>query len=170
MMTDTENTHKEDLVVTRILDAPVELVWKAWTEPEHVMRWWGPQYYTSPWCRIDLREGGAYVFCMRAPADQGGQDSYTAGMYRKIVPMEYLEFTQGLSDKDGNPVDPAEVGMPPDFPKALRTVVTFKRIRPDMTELTITEYDWPVSQMYVFSLAGLHQTIDKLAAVLTQRS
>jgi uncharacterized protein YndB with AHSA1/START domain len=153
---------KEDLVVTRIIDAPVEMVWKAWTEPEEVMRWWGPKHYTSPSCRIDLRLGGRYVFCMRAPSDQGGQDSYTAGVYKRIVPMELLEFTQSLADKDGNPIDPAQLGMPPDFPKELRTVVVFKA-KGGMTELTITEYDWTVSQMYVYSYAGLHQSLDKLA-------
>ena len=157
-----QNVDKEDLVVTRIIDAPIELVWRAWTDPEHVMKWWGPKYYTSPSCKIDLREGGKYVFCMRAPQEQGGQDSYTGGVFKKIVPMELLEFTQGLSDQDGNPVDPAQVGMPPDFPQAIRTVVTFKRFRNDMTELTVTEYAWPASQMMVYSIAGLHQTIDKL--------
>src|SRR5215212_1384745 len=166
-MTDPNvNVKKEDIVVTRIIDAPVELVWKAWTEPEHVMKWWGPKYYSSPSCKIDLREGGKYIFAMHAPADQGGQDAYTTGVYKKIVPMEYLEFTQGLSDKDGNPVDPAQVGMPPDFPKEVRTTIVFKAIRGDMTELTITEYDWTVSQMAVYSLAGMHQSIDKLAESL----
>ena len=153
---------KEDLVVTRIIDAPIELVWKAWTDPDHVMKWWGPKYYTSPSCKIDLREGGKYVFCMRAPQEQGGQDSYTAGIFKKILPMELLEFTQGMADQDGNPIDPAQAGMPPDFPKAIRTVVTFKRFRGDMTELTVTEYAWPASQMMVYSIAGLHQSIDKL--------
>jgi uncharacterized protein YndB with AHSA1/START domain len=167
-MTDSpDNVKKEDLVVTRIIDAPLELVWKAWTDPEHVMRWWGPKYYTSPSCKIELREGGKYIFCMRAPKDQGGQDSYTAGVYKKILPMERLEFTQGLSDKDGNKIDPAQVGMPPDFPKELRTVVVFKA-KGNMTELTITEYGWTGGQMYVYSLAGLHQTIDKLAVSLAK--
>jgi uncharacterized protein YndB with AHSA1/START domain len=161
---------KEDLVVTRIIDAPIELVWKAWTDPEHVMKWWGPKYYTSPSCKIDLREGGRYVFCMRDPQNQGGQDSYTAGVFKKIVPMELLEFTQGMSDQDGNPIDPAQAGMPPDFPKSIRTVVTFKRFRGDMTELTVTEYAWPASQMMVYSIAGLHQSIDKLIESLKNRN
>ncbi len=152
---------KEDLVVTRIIDAPLEMVWKAWTEPEHVMRWWGPKYYTSPSCKIDLREGGKYIFCMRAPKEQGGQDSYVSGVYRKIVPMERLEFTQGLADQEGNRIDPSQAGMPPDFPKELLMTVLFSA-KGEMTELTITEYDWPVSQMYVYSLAGMHQSIDKL--------
>jgi uncharacterized protein YndB with AHSA1/START domain len=156
-----------DLVVTRIIDAPIDMVWKAWTDPQLVMRWWGPKDYTSPTCKVDLREGGRYVFCMRAPKEQGGQDSYTAGVYKKIVPMERLEFTQGLADKDGNRVDPAQVGMPPDFPEEIRTVVIFKA-KGNMTELTITEYDWPVGQMYVYSLAGMHQSIDKLSESLAR--
>jgi uncharacterized protein YndB with AHSA1/START domain len=156
---------KEDLVVTRIIDAPLEMVWKAWTDPAQVTRWWGPKHFTSPSCKIDLREGGKYVFAMRAPQEMGGGDSYTAGTYTKIVPMKRLEFTQGLADKDGNPLDPAQVGMPPDFPKEIRTSVEFKA-KGNMTELTITEYDWPVGQMFVYSLAGMQQSIDKLAESL----
>src|SRR6185436_20312685 len=72
---DSAAGEKRDLVITRMFDAPVELVWKAWTEPEYVMRWWGPKNFTSPSCRIDFREGGKFVFHMRAPKDfQGGQD------------------------------------------------------------------------------------------------
>lgn len=163
----TGSVQKEDLVITRIIDAPVELVWKAWTDPEHVNRWWGPKYYTSPNCKIDLRVGGKYVFSMCAPQDQGGQDSYTSGVYKEIVPLKRLEFTQGLSDKDGNRIDPALVGMPPDFPREIRTVVTFKA-KGEMTELTITEYDWPVGQMMVYSYAGMQQSIDKLGESLAK--
>jgi uncharacterized protein YndB with AHSA1/START domain len=153
---------KETLIVKRILDMPVELVWKAWTEPEHVKKWWGPKFYTSPSCSIDLRVGGKYIFCMLAPKEMGGQESFTSGTYTKIVPMERLEFTQGMSDKEGNRLDPSALGLPPDFPKELHTTLEFRRIRPDMTELIITEAEWTPGQMYVYSLAGLHQTIDKL--------
>ena len=162
-MSDTTNVKKEEIVVTRIIDAPLELVWKAWTEPEHVMRWWGPKYYTSPSCKVDLRVGGRYTFAMQAPADQGGQVSYTSGIYQRIEPMSLLEFTQALSDAEGNPIDPQKAGMPPEFPREIRTVVTFKA-KGDMTELVITEYGWTPSQMSVYSYAGMQQSIDKLAA------
>jgi uncharacterized protein YndB with AHSA1/START domain len=102
---------------------------------------------------------------MRAPQDQGGQDTYTTGVYQKIIPMERLEFTQSMADKDGKKIPPTQVGMPPDFPAELRMTVVFTA-KGSMTEITITEYDWPVSQMYVYSLAGMHQSIDKLAASL----
>ena len=50
---------EQELVITRVFDAPRELVFKAWTEPEHVVRWWGPKGYTTPFSTIDLRPGGA---------------------------------------------------------------------------------------------------------------
>jgi len=167
-MTNKNHSKNQDLVVTRIIEAPVKLVWKSWTDPEYVMRWWGPKDYTSPSCKIDLREGGKYLFCMRAPKNQGGQDMYSAGVYKKIVPMERLEFTQGMADKDGNSIDPAQMGMP-DFPTEMRIEVEFRSKKCDITELTIMHYDWPVSdggQMYVYALAGWHQSIDKLAESL----
>lgn len=163
----TPTFKKQDLVVTRILDAPLALVWKAWTEPERVKQWWGPQHYTSPDAKIDLREHGKFVFCMRAPQDQGGQDSYSAGVYTKIVPMERLEFTQTISDPNGNPINPTDIGLPPEFPAEIHTVVLFKP-KGDLTELTVTQHDWPVSPFYVYALAGLHQSIDKLAEALKQ--
>jgi len=62
-----ESAEKEDLVVSRVLDAPVEQVWKAWTDPEHVMRWWGPDHFTAPVAKIDFREGGISLVCMSSP-------------------------------------------------------------------------------------------------------
>jgi|SRR5215813_1139172 len=59
-----------ELVIRRIFDAPRELVWKAWTEPERMMQWWGPKNFTSPACKIDFRVGGKYLFCMRSPEGQ----------------------------------------------------------------------------------------------------
>lgn len=157
-------TKKIDLVVKRIIDAPVDLVWKAWTDSNHVVKWWGPEGFTSPSCIIDFREGGKYIFCMRAPAEMGGFTHYSSGVYKKIVPMERLEFTQSLSDKDGNLLEPSTAGLPSDFPKELTVVVEFKKLKCDMTEIIITEHEWAAGQMYVYSLAGLQQTIDKLSA------
>lgn len=164
-----DNVKKRDLVITRVFDAPIELVWKAWTDPEYVMRWWGPTGFTSPSCKIDFREGGNFLFHMRAPKEfQGGQDFYTAGVYKKIVPMKLIEFSQGLADKDGNRIDPTTMGMPPDFPKEIPSALAFKRVG-DKTELTATEYDWTVGQMLEMSEAGLNECLDKLAAVLAKR-
>jgi uncharacterized protein YndB with AHSA1/START domain len=160
-----------DLVVTRVFAAPVDLVWKAWTDPEYVMRWWGPDHFTSPSAKMDFREGGTSVVCMRAPKDFGGQDMYSTWVYQKIVPLKRIEFIQNLADKDGNPIDPAEIGMPPEFPRDIRTVVTFKDLGNDKTEITVTEYNMPTADTEMGKNAelGLNQSLDKMAVSLGLR-
>ena len=157
-----------DLVVTRVFAAPVDLVWKAWTEPEYVMRWWGPDYFTSPSAKMDFREGGKSLVCMRAPEDFGGQDMYSTWVYQKIVPMERIEFIQNLADKDGNQIDPTQIGMPPEFPRDMRTVVTFKDLGNGKTEMTVTEYNMPTADTELGKNAelGLNQSLDKMVVSL----
>jgi uncharacterized protein YndB with AHSA1/START domain len=58
---------RRELVITRILEAPRALVFKAWTEPERLAQWWGPRGFSLPACQLDLRPGGAYRFHMRSP-------------------------------------------------------------------------------------------------------
>ena len=153
----------EDIVIRRIIAAPVALVWQAWTDPELIVRWWGPARYTSPSAKVELREGGRYIFCMQAPPEQGGQALYNTGTYSRVVPNELLEFTMSLSDSEGNPIDPASIGMPADFPPVIRTRIEFVAIRKDVTELIITEYDWEMGLQAVFSYAGMHESLDKMS-------
>jgi uncharacterized protein YndB with AHSA1/START domain len=157
---------KQNIVVTRVFNAPVELVWKTWVEPELVMRWWGPDRFTSPSAKIDFREGGTSVVCMRAPEEFGGQDMYSIWQYVKIVPLAKIEFIQNLSDKDGHKMKPADLGMPPDFHEDVRTEVTFKKLGNGKTEMTVTEYDWEMGgQMSEFARLGLEQCMDKMGAI-----
>ena len=160
-----------DLVVSRIFNAPVELVWKAWTEPEYVMRWWGPDYFTSPSAKIDFHEGSTSIVCMRAPKDFGGQDFYNTWVYQKVVPMQRIEFIQNLADKDGNKINPASVGMPSNFPQNTRTVVIFKDLGNGKTEMTVTEYGLPTADTEMGKNAelGLNQSIDKMVAIFTKK-
>ena|SRR5687768_10808745 len=162
---------KRDLAVTRVFDAPLELVWKAWTDPAYVMQWWGPDHFTSPSAKMDFREGGTSLVCMRAPKDFGGQDMYSTWVYQKIVPLKRIEFIQNLADKDGNQIDPAEIGMPPEFPRDIRTVVTFKDLGNDKTEITVTEYNMPTADTEMGKNAelGLNQSLDKMAVSLGLR-
>jgi uncharacterized protein YndB with AHSA1/START domain len=148
--------------VTRVFDAPVERVWQALIDPELVARWWGPQYFTSPGCKIDFREGGTSILCMRSP---DGVDMYNTWSYQKIVPMERIEFTQNLSDKDGRAIDPTSIGATTDFPKDVRSVLTVKSLG-GKTEMTIVERGFPDSQLYEFAVLGLNQSLDKMAAAL----
>ncbi len=89
-----------ELVITRVIDAPRSLVFKAWTEPNHIARWWGPQGFTTISCQMDVRVGGAYRFGMRSPQ---GTEYWKRGIYREIVEPERIVFTFAWEDADGDP-------------------------------------------------------------------
>ena len=92
---------ERELVITRIFDAPRELVFKAWTDPKHVAQWWGPKEFTNPVCELDVRPGGAILIHMRGPDDVVYP---MKGVYREIVPPERLVFTDSaFEDEEGNP-------------------------------------------------------------------
>lgn len=150
--------------VTRTFDAPVDMVWKVWVDPELVKRWWGPKHYISPVAKIDFREGGKSLVSMKAPKEMGGQEFYSIWEYIKIVPFKTIEFIQNLADEDGNKTDPTKLGMPSDFPLDIKTVVRFKEIEDGKTEMTVTEYA-EFGTISNFAQIGLEQSMDKMTAI-----
>ena len=88
-----------DLVMTRVFDAPRELVFKAWTETKHVAQWWGPKRFTNPVCEMDVRPGGAIRIHMRAP---DGVVYPMTGVFQEIVVPERLVFVSSALDDKGN--------------------------------------------------------------------
>lgn len=93
-----EATADRELTITRVFDAPRHLVFKAWSAPEHLARWWGPSGYTLPVCEMDFRPGGAYRYCMRSPE---GKESRVRGVFREIVGPERLVMSGGWEDEHG---------------------------------------------------------------------
>jgi uncharacterized protein YndB with AHSA1/START domain len=87
------------IVIERIVDAPPELVFRCWTDAEHMRRWWGPNGFTNPVCELDVRIGGAWRIVMRAP---DGAEYPCAGVFREIVPATRLVFTNIATDAAGN--------------------------------------------------------------------
>lgn len=147
------------IVIERIFDAPRERVWKAWTEPESLMRWWGPKNFTSPACRMDFREGGKYLFCMRSPE---GQDFWSTGVYRKIVPLRQIICTDSFADVEGNIVPASYYNMSPDFPLELLVTVTFEEYG-GKTKFTLRHEGFPVGEDAGLAQAGWNESLDKLA-------
>lgn len=153
-----------ELVITRIFDAPRELVWKAWTEAEHIMRWWGPKNYTSPACRIDFRVGGTYLFCMRSPE---GQEFWSTGVYREIVELERIVCTDSFADAQGNLVPASHYGLPGDWPAEMLLTVTFEE-HAGKTKLTLHHTDLPAGEMREMTGAGWNESFDKLTEALRE--
>jgi uncharacterized protein YndB with AHSA1/START domain len=91
------------LVIERIFDAPRELVFKAWVDPTHLVRWLGPQGFTGTVISMDVRPGGAYRFHMRSAE---GVEYWQQGAYREIVEPERFVRTCAWADADGNPTGP----------------------------------------------------------------
>ncbi len=95
------NAAGRELVLTRVFDAPRELVFKAWTDPKHVAQWWGPHGFTNPVCELDVRPGGAIRIHMRGP---DGTVYPMTGVYQEIVEPTRLVFTSAALDEEGNPL------------------------------------------------------------------
>lgn len=154
----------KQIEVTRVFDASIEMVWQVWVDPELVKRWWGPRQFTSPSAVIDFREGGKSLVSMQAPNELGGQTYYSIWEYQKIVALKSIEFTQSLSDKNGIKIDPQKVGMPSDFPREIKTVVTFRQLSENKTEMIVKEYA-DFGTISNFAQIGLEQSLDKIAVI-----
>lgn len=82
--------------------------------------------------------------------------------------MQRIVFIQNLTDKDGNKVDPAQMGLPPDFPQDMRSTVTFKPMDDQTTEITVVEHGWQEGQMMEMSEMGMKQCLEKMAAIFVR--
>jgi uncharacterized protein YndB with AHSA1/START domain len=154
-----QNDRKRELIITRVFDAPRELVWKAWTEPERMMRWWGPKDFTSPLCKLDLRVGGKYLCCMRSP---DGKDYWSTGVYREIVPLERIVYTDSFADENGNVVPGTHYGMSSDMPLEMLVTVTFEE-QGGKTKMTLRHVGLPAGTMSDLAGQGWNLSFDKLA-------
>ena len=86
-----------EIVLTRLLDAPRELVWRAFTEPEHLLKWWGPDGFTNTFHEFDLRPGGVWRFVMHAP---NGTDYDNFVRFLEVIEGDGIVFDQGSSADD----------------------------------------------------------------------
>jgi uncharacterized protein YndB with AHSA1/START domain len=151
-------TAERTVTITRVFDAPRALVFRLWTEREHMAQWWGPQGFTNPVCELDVRVGGAIRIDMRAP---DGTVYPMTGTFREIVLPERLVFEAVAEDHDGNPL--------------LRslTTVTFAD---EGTKTRVTVHADAVGiapaapQMLAGMEAGWTQSLEKLAVLAARTS
>ena len=162
-MTGNTVNEAERMVITRVFDAPRELVWKAWTDPKCVMQWWGPKGFTAPSCQIDFRVGGKFLCCMRSPE---GQEGRNGGEYREIVLHEKIVYSLYFADSKGNKVDPAEYGIEHEGIDDANDVVIFEDYGNGQTKVTLIGNETLEHAKSSGQLEGWIEILDKVAAVV----
>lgn len=148
---------KNDLIINRVFNLPVNKVWQAWTEPESFKKWWGPKDYTCPFCSIDLKTGGKYLSSMRSPQ---GDEYWSTGTYKEIVPNKKLVLTDSFSDSKGNIIPAADLNMPGNWPLELLVTVTFEEAD-GKTKMKLRHEGLP-PEMKEDCQTGWEQSFDKL--------
>ena len=146
------DARERELVITRIIDAPRHLVFQAWTEPDRVMRWWGPQGFVTTYSDMDIRPGGAFRVCMRSPE---GTEHWKQGIYREVVAPERLVFTFAWEDAERKPGHQTLV------------TVTFAE-RGDRTELMLHQAVFETVETCNDHRRGWTSTLQRFAEYLAQ--
>ncbi len=139
------------IVIERELDAPRELVWKVWTDPDEVTRWWGPEHFTTPREKIefDLRPGGVCRLTMVGP---DGQEYPSDGHFGIVEPPERLSFGESMSD---HPM--IESG---------ETTVEFVKLGENRTKVVVTSRMICAEELVGMARVGWGSQLDKLEVLL----
>ena len=89
MENEQSSTHDRELIITRKLNAPVELVWEVWTQPEHIAKWWGPDGFTNTITTMDLVPGGVWELVMHGP---DGKDYQNRSIFKEVIPLKKIVY------------------------------------------------------------------------------
>lgn len=150
-------SNQDAVVIERTFEAPVDLVWQMWIDPEHFKQWYGPQGFSVPVAEMDLRVGGKRLICMASP--DGSMKMWTTGEYTEIVPRVRLVYTESPADEDGNLVSPAATGMPEGYPATTEVSVVLEGLD-GRTKMVMTHAGMPAGSG---AGGGWEQAFDKLA-------
>jgi uncharacterized protein YndB with AHSA1/START domain len=158
-VTDTRGTH-DSVVIERIFDAPVDLMWRMWTDPEHVKAWYGPTGATIPVATMDVRVGGARLVCMEMRTPDGPIQMWFVGEYREVMENERLVYTESMADAAGNVLSPADPGTAAGHPVTTEVSVQLEDLD-GRTRVVLTHRGVPADSP---GAAGWIMALDKLDA------
>ncbi len=154
----------EDAIqIKREIDAPRDVVFKCWTEPERIIKWFSPRGFTTPYCTIDLRNGGIFRICMRS-AD--GKNYWSKGIFREILTPHRIIRTDVFSDEQGHTVSPEKYGII-NWPQETIITVNFVE-RAERTEVTVNHTPIRAGKERDMCEQGWNECLDKLSDYLTQ--
>jgi uncharacterized protein YndB with AHSA1/START domain len=151
--------------VVRELDAGPEEAWRAWSDPEQVRRWWGPQGFTCPRAEMDFRVGGTTLVAMQAPPEYGGGLFHNRWTYTALAEPSRIEFVSTFADGDGHRVEPAELGIPAGVPSEVAHVVDLEPLPGGRTRVRVVEHGYTDEDARRQSEQGQEQCLDKMQAL-----
>ena len=159
-------TKSDDFVISRVLDAPRELVWRCFTDPEHMNQWWGPKGVTVTTLKMDLRPGGTFHYRMETAS---GGEMWGKMVYREITPRDRIVFLNSFSDAAGGTTHHP---MAPTWPLEMLSIFTFEDVPGGKTRFTVrwSPYDATNEEQKTFDAGhdsmrqGWGGTLDKLEA------
>jgi uncharacterized protein YndB with AHSA1/START domain len=161
-----ENGPQEAVVIERSFDAPVDLIWKMWTDPEYFRAWYGPTGATIPVAKMDVREGGTRLVCMEVETPDGPIRMWFAGEYRQVIRNQRLVYTEFISIEDGTRASHSGIGLSDGHPATTEIRVELEdlggRTKMLMTHIGISE-DSP-------GAAGWAMALDKFATRVAAHS
>ncbi len=169
-MTEDAQTKDKNFVMSRVFDAPRDLVWQCFTDPERMKEWWGPKGCTVVAAKMDLRVGGTYHYGMKMP---DGNVMWGKFVYREITPPERLVFINSFSDERGGLT---RHPMSPNWPLELRSIFMFDELPGGKTKFTLywSTYNATKEEQQTFDAGhssmtqGWGGTLDSLAAYLAR--
>ena len=153
-----EGTDHDSVVLERVLDAPIELVWKMWTDPVSFKAWYGPAGATVPVAELDVRPGGQRRVCMAF----GPAEMWFTGQHLEVTEPTRLSYTEVMADEYGRPVSPESLGMPAKTPGTTEVTVVLEEVSGG-TRITLTHAGVPAHSA---GARGWSAAFDKLAAEL----
>ncbi len=145
------------VVIERTFEAPVDLIWQMWTQPELFQKWYGPKGFTIPVAKMEVRVGGTRLICMASP--DGSMKMWTTGKYLEIVPTRRLVYSESPADENGKVVSPSAMGMPEGYPATTEVTVLLEDLG-GRTKMVMTHAGIPADSA---GAGGWTQAFDKLA-------
>lgn len=161
------STSQSPLVeISRVFQASVESLWSAWSEPEMLKQWWGPENYSCPDAKIDFRVGGKSLLAMKGP---DGKVIWSGGTYEEIVPKTKIVSTDSFMDEKGNVISAEDAGMPGNWQSdTLYITVEFEKLGENETKMGLSHEGIP-KEMYDDCVSGWNSSIDKLQKLVERQ-
>lgn len=159
----TDSFSSQDAVrIDRTFDAPVDLIWQMWTDPEHFAAWYGPTGARMPVAKMDVRAGGTRLVCMEVTTPNGLMQMWFTGEYREVIENTRLVYTESMSNENGDIVAPSDVGMPPGHPTTTEVRVELEDLG-GRTKMVMTHIGIPADSP---GATGWAMAFDKMVTYL----